>query len=348
MLIFTTATRLSGNTNIIKRMILAGSDGLRFNFSYGKSDEKVKSIKQAMEAANELSAKTKILIDLPNTKTRLGGFPTQKFYVKENQTLHIKTGEYTDDPVSFIPIQQDNIGDIFYPEQTIIIDEGEVAIKVVDIVSKNEIICVALNSGTIYSFKGLNWNKEKYDKPKNRELEKERKISPDTISGLAEINPDYIACPSVNDEDDAKYYKKLTDSINWKRKPSLIFKIETTDGINNLEKIIQYCDIITLERGSLGINSDYEKMGIYQNYIIDFCKKKNKKIFISTQILESTISNFIPQRSEISDLTNMIIKEVDGIILCHETGVNTRPTYPISVAKKIIMEAEKYKKSNKI
>ena len=86
----------------------------------------------------------------------------------------------------------------------------------------------------------------------------------------------------------------------------------------------------------------YYKLGIYQQKVIDMAKKYKKIIIISTQILESTMQNFIPSRAEIIDLTNSLLKGVSGIMLCRETAISNRPAYVVSVAKKIINEVEKY------
>ncbi|EKD42928.1 MAG: hypothetical protein ACD_72C00531G0003 [uncultured bacterium] len=338
MFIVATATRLSSNLNILKRMILAGSDALRFNFSYGTSDEKNEAIKNAQNIISELNAGTKILVDLPSPKIRLGDFPDQNTFVKEGENLILKTGDSSPSLKEFMPIQYPKIGNIFYPEQTIIIDEGEVALKVINILSEDTIECIAMNSGRVYSFKGINFNNQELD-PKNIINSKHLEI----LHSLSKSDIDYISCPLVNNLETAKNYIDIINRIKWEtRKPKIVFKIETLEGVNNIEEIAPLCKMIILERGNLGLNTNFEKIGVIQKKVTKICQKIRKPLIISTQILESTINNFVPQRSEILDLTNITLDGVFGIMLCHETGVSMRPAYSISTAKKIITEAENY------
>ena len=136
----------------------------------------------------------------------------------------------------------------------------------------------------------------------------------------------------------------MIEEIKWRVKtPKIAFKIETEEGLKNIEKIIPYCDVVIFERGTLAINTKFEKLGIYQKIIAKICNKHKKQMVVSTQILESTAENYIPQRGEILDITNMVLDGINGIMLCHETGIGDRPTYSISVAQKIISAVKEYR-----
>ncbi|MBI4427388.1 MAG: hypothetical protein HY569_02825 [Candidatus Magasanikbacteria bacterium] len=338
MFIISTVSRLSSNPAVIKKMLLAGTDILRFNLSYGTLAEKIEAIDTAKTAIQELNAHIKILIDLPNPKIRLGGFSINEVYVRAGQQITLSSGSFSNTPDTNLPVQLDNIGDVFYPEQTIIIDEGEISLKVIDISSRQSAECIFLNSGTIYPYKGLNWKN-----PDNQHIETHiNSIIQNFLPQIIDLEPNYLGCPFVDTPEIAQKYNKAIKNTAWKTKPKIILKIETENAINHLEEIVPFGDLILLERGNLGLEGSYEKLGVYQKTLIKICRTLKKPIIISTQILESTIHNFIPQRSEIVDLTNMVTDRVDGIMLCHETGVSSRPAYPVSVARKIIVEAEKY------
>ncbi|MBI5221855.1 MAG: hypothetical protein HY979_03550 [Candidatus Magasanikbacteria bacterium] len=340
MIIIATASQLANNLSILKKIILSGPDVLRFNFSYGNIDEKIIHIQTAQDIINETGGQTKILADLPSPKIRLGGFPLKEFYVEEGQTLTLKSAPYSDDPKNFIPVQCPEIGNLFCPEQTIIIDEGEISLKVNCIMDKDTIEVLLFNTGYILPYKGLNWTEQIFDH--NEHIEK---IATAILPILTHLNLKYLTCPFVNNADIAKKYREAIAKQTWaNNQPKIVLKLETEEAIKNAEAIIPLGDTILLERGDLGIRSSFEKMGVCQKHIISLCKKMKKPLFISSQILESTIHNFVPQRSEICDLTSMVLDGVKGIVLCHETGINgVRPAYPISVAKKIIEEAKAYK-----
>lgn len=340
MIIIATASQLANNLSILKKIILSGPDVLRFNFSYGNIDEKIAHIQTAQDIINEVGGQTKILADLPSPKIRLGGFPLKELYVEEGQTLTLKSAPYSENPKNFIPVQYPEIGNLFCPEQTVIIDEGEIALKVNCIMDKDTIEVLLFNTGYILPYKGLNWTDQIFDFDAHIE-----KISKNILPILTGLNLKYLTCPFVNNIEIAKKYREAIEKQPWENnKPKIVLKLETEESIKNAEAIISLGDVILFERGDLGIRSPFEKMGVYQKHIISLCKKMNKPLFISSQILESTIHNFVPQRSEICDLTSMVLEGVKGIMLCHETGINgSRPAYPISVAKKIIEEAKAYK-----
>lgn len=340
MIIIATASQLANNLSILKKILLSGPDVLRFNFSYGNINEKIANIQTAQDTINEVGGQTKILADLPSPKIRLGGFPLKELYVEEGQTLILKSASYSDDPKNFLPVQFPEIGNLFYPEQTIVIDEGEISLKVNCILDKDTIQVLLFNTGYILPYKGLNWTEQTFDY--NEHI---NKISTTILPILTHLNLRYLTCPFVNNAAIAKKYRTAIEKQIWSNnRPKIVLKLETEESIQNAESIIPLSDVILFERGDLGIRAPFEKMGVYQKHIIRLCEKMNKPLFISSQILESTIHNFIPQRSEICDLTSMVIDGVKGIILCHETGINTsRPAYPISVAKKIIDEASAYK-----
>lgn len=342
-MIIATASHLSSNLNIIQKMILAGCDVLRFNFSYGTFEFKSQIVNNAKSVIDDLNADTKIFVDLPSPKVRLGNFPQKKIAVKEGDIVTLASAESSEQPEVFLPVQYPEIGNFFYPEQTIIIDEGEISLKVLSILSSDSVQCMVLNTGKILSYKGLNWANQSYDL-----LEHIQKIGDGLLPKMVALEPDYISCPLVNNQQIAEKYTEKFNKINWSKKPKLVFKVETKEAIKNLEQIIPLADVILLERGNLGINAPFERIGIYQQYVTNICKKHKKPIVIATQILESAIYNLIPKRSEISDLTNMVFNNIDGIILSHETGVSMRPAYSISIAKRIITEAENFKRNNKI
>src|SRR3989339_167414 len=123
-----------------------------------------------------------------------------------------------------------------------------------------------------------------------------------------------------------------------------IIKIEKNITAEELNAICQdnFFDMILIDRGEMGVNMPFEKIGLLQKQIMSRAKKFSKPILISTHILASTIHNYIPTRADICDLTNIVLDGAAGIIFGYETGLNKRAAYTIATAKKIINEVEKY------
>lgn len=321
----------------LRKIILAGADAFRFNFSRYSVEENISMVVAAQEIVDELNSSVKIVIDLPTNKIRVGDFDIKSFSVREGEEFIFKSGQYTLDCNEFIPVNINSLGDKVNNHQTISLGDGEISIKVTEIIDQDTMKAVALNNGIIQSLRPFNI-------PHRIKNEDFITTCKQTIELTNFVNAEFIAVSYI----DSQINSIIKEKLNFKRmNKKVIIKIEDQNGIDDIERIMQdpYYDLILLDRGEIGTNIPFQRMGIIQNNIIKIAKKYNRPVLISTQILESTINNYIPSRAEISDLTYLTLSDIKGIVLCKETGINSRPAYTISTAKKIINEAEMYKKS---
>ncbi|MBT4120472.1 MAG: hypothetical protein HOA57_01805 [Candidatus Magasanikbacteria bacterium] len=323
----------------IRKIILAGADVLRYNFSYRSIEANAKHIQVAKEIIDELNTSAKILIDFPIGKVRLGDFDTKILGVREGEDFILRSGNYSPDCTQFIPVQLDKLGEKVRLHQTITIGDGEIAMQVTQIIDHSSIKVKVLNNGAIRFMKSF--NAEQFFTEEEM-LEKYKKI----INKINIIKPHLIAFSFINTETNEEIKKFLAQKIpNSNSGPKKIIKIENREGLSRIKEICQdnFYDMIMIDRGELGVNLPFEDLGIIQKEITRIAKKFKKPIIVSTQILESTINNYTPYRSDIYGLTNMVLDGVDGIMLCQETAVGLRPAYSISVAKKIIEKSKIYK-----
>ena len=334
MLIIASIGMTTAKENDIRKIILAGADIIRHNFSYYSPAKNIEYIKKTQIIIDDLHADTKQLIDFPLIKTRLGDFKNKILPVKEGEKFILKSAKYSDDCREYIPIQIKNIGEKVDKNQIITIGDGEIAIQVTDIIDKQSIKIKILNNGTIKYIKTIN-----IEKPLNKNwvIERYKEI----INLLKDTQYDYIA---------VSYIQKTINNDIKKILPKdkkIIIKIENQNGLNDIEEIINddFYSMVLIDRGELGVNTPYERIGIYQKEITNYAKKNKKPVIISTQILESAIDNYIPGRSDILNLTNMILDGISGIMFGQETVLGLRPSYPIYTAKKIINATLEYKKT---
>lgn len=343
MIIIASAGITTVSEDGVRRIILSGADVLRHNFSYYGIDENLTYIDKIQHIVEELHASTKHLIDLPLNKIRLGDFDLKTHAVKEGEEITLRSASYTPDCREFVPIQLPKLGENVTLNQMITLGDGEVALQITEIINSDIVKARVLNNGVIKFIKTFNINK-RLDADgliKTYEIILEKLQKSQIIS-----HPDFI-CVSYIDEK-VNWKIKQIPQLKFKQHPTkIIVKIENLEGINNLEKICQddFYDIILLDRGELGVNDAFEKVGVYQRMLISLAHKYHKPVIISTQILESVMYNYTPTRSEISDLTNIVLCGARGIMLCNETGAGTRPSYAVKIAKKIIDEVEKYKQT---
>jgi len=320
----------------IRKIILSGADILRYNISYQIVDDKVESLKRAEKIINDLNSSAKILIDFPTNKIRLGDFKDRIFAVREDDVIILKSANYSEDCHQFLPVETKSLGEKVHVNQAIAIGDGEVAVEVIEIINSETIKARVLNNGIIKYTKTLNI---RYSIEDDQFL----KYYEEIFAELSDIKFDILAIPYINPE----VNQQIKEMVAKKTKDvKVMIKIEKIIDQLELKKICQdqYYSMIIIDRGELGVNAPYEKINIYQKEIIRIANEEKKSVLVTSQILESTMNNYIPNKAEISDLTNMVLEGINGIILCHETAIGMRPAYTISVAKKIIHESEKYKK----
>lgn len=335
----------------IRKIILAGADALRYSFSYGPIQDTIDRINSSGKVIDELNSSTKIIVNLPSNQIRLAGPNTQR-KVLENEEIILKSVSQTSPTTqrraesedesetdAFIHVHISELGNQVYINQITTIDHGKIALQITEIINKETIKARVLNEGILQPALSIHI-------AQNTENEAYFNRLSEILAALETISPEYLAIPFISPVVNEKI-KKLSD-FSWQ--PKIICRIETRAAMENLEKICQddFYDLILINRGKLGLEMPFERLGIYQKEAITTIKKYKKQVIIASQILEGSIHNYIPLRSDILDLTNIVLDGADGIMLCNETALSTRPAYTLSVARKIILEAEKYKKNHSL
>jgi len=323
----------------IRKIILAGADALRYSFSYGPIENTIDRIKGGMRVIDELNSSAKIIVNLPSNQVRLAG-PHNPRKVMENEEIILKSALHDqcmiDDNI-YVHIAE--LGNQVYINQITTIDHGKIALQITEIINNETIKVRALNEGILQSTLSIHI-------AQNTESEEYFNKLRDVLARLEEIAPEYIAIPFIG----PAVNEKIKQLSNFSWSPKIICRIESQVAKENLEQICQddFYDMVLLNRGKLGLDMPFERLGIFQKEAIQIIKKYKKSAIISSQILEGTIHNYIPLRSDILDLTNIVLDGADGIMLCNETALGSRPAYTLSVARKIILETEKYKKINNL
>lgn len=326
----------------LNKMILTGADVLRYNFSRRSIDENIEFLKLAQDTIAELNADTKIMVDMPINKIRIGDFNIKVFAVREGEDFICRSASYSNDCNEFIPIHTTKLGEQVRLNQIITIGDGEVALQVIEIIDSETIKIKVFNNGTLHYMRTFN-----IDHRKNCDelIENYKNI----LSRIENIDIDYLAISHLDDESNEKIRKLPYFTFKTIKPPKIIVKIDSSENVRQAEIIMKdsFYNMIMLDRGELGVNLPYEQCGAIQKQITTMSKLYKKPILISSQILESTINNFVPLRSEVLDITNMVLDGIDGMVFCKETGFNTRPAYTLSVAKRIVEAAKKYKNQEK-
>ncbi len=339
MLIIATISKNSYAPAKIEEIIKAGATILRFNCSHGSPAEMEEHIQIAKEVITRLKRPdVKILADLPGAKLRLGRFEPNELLIKSGQEVIFKSAADSAFPQEFIPVNAPNISLLVQENQEISLGEGDPSLLVKKIISPDSFQAISLNDGFIQSMKGFNVGIG---------VDELNHITPDTLAHikiLPHIKPDLIAVSFANSAKHLEEVRALIKtSLNSNQIPPLVAKVETLQGIEKIEEIANSADWLMVARGDLALTAPYELLGIYQKRIISAAKKAGKPVIVATQILESLLDKRRPTRSEILDLTNIILDGADAIMFAKETGLSLTPGFSIKIAQEIIEAVEKNK-----
>lgn len=319
----------SDDFNILKELIQNGLNIARLNFSHGDFNEHGLRIDNIKRIREELNLPIAIMLDTKGPEIRTGKFKNGGVELKEGQTYTITTREIEGDETICSVTYKDLPKDVekgFH----ILIDDGLISMKVVD-VSGEDIKCIVENSGILKDQKGVNVPGAKLNLPALTQKDK------DDIEFGIKKGIDMIAVSFVRKAADVLAIRKLLEK-NDAGHVIIISKIESREGVENIDEIIKVSDGIMVARGDLGVEIPIEDIPIVQKKIIEKCNKAGKAVVTATQMLDSMIRNPRPTRAEVTDVANAILDGTDAIMLSGETA---QGKYPVAALKTMASIAEK-------
>ncbi|MBC2578080.1 pyruvate kinase [Peptostreptococcus russellii] len=316
--------------DILRELALNGLNVCRFNFSHGSHEEHKERMDRTKRIREELNMPIAILLDTKGPEIRTGDFEEaivldegEKFVVTMDDCI----GNRERCTVSYKGMINDvKVGD------TILIDDGLVALKITEI-KGNDIITVVENSGKVSSKKGVNLPGVVINLPA---------ITDKDISDIKfgiEQGIDFIAASFVRKASDVLEIRKILEE-NGADDIQIISKIESHEGVENIDSIIQVSDGIMIARGDMGVEIPSEEVPIVQKMIIRKCNEISKPVITATQMMDSMIRNPRPTRAEVTDVANAIYDGTDAIMLSGETAAGKYPIEAVSTMNRIALRTE--------
>jgi len=314
-----------------KKLISAGMNVARLNFSHGTHDDHRESYKELRAAASELGVPLAIMQDLQGPKIRVGQIPEEGIELVQGKTVVlVPEKEYNSEPGTF-PVDYPYISEEAKPGMQVLLADGLFELQVAEI-KGHRVICTVIEGGVLKSRKGVNFPNLNLRLPSLTE-----KDIRDLAFGL-EQNVDWISLSFVRSADDIRILKNHIEK-SGKVKP-VIAKIEKPQAIDHLEAIVDEVAGIMVARGDLGVEMSPEKVPMLQKRIIELCNRKGKPVITATQMLESMIVDPRPTRAETSDVANAIIDGTDCIMLSGETAMGNFPVKSVEMMVKIALDVE--------
>jgi pyruvate kinase len=326
----------SREPDILRRLIRAGLNVARLNFSHGDHTYHGDTIARIRKASDELGKPVALLADLQGPKLRVGTMNDQGILLHTGEivtlTAHPVMGHRPEEGESkaVIPIQFPDLPKDVKAGEQILLDDGLMELKVLSSTA-TDIRCEVVIGGLLLSNKGLNMPNTRLSIPSITEKDWA------DLNFSLEQEVDWIALSFVREADEVyrlkQHIARTLDHV--KRLPQVISKIEKPEALDCIDQIIEASDGIMVARGDLGIEIPTERVPLVQKRLIHACNAAGKPVITATQMLDSMIRNPRPTRAEASDVANAILDGTDAIMLSGETASGQYPVESVETMVRI-------------
>jgi pyruvate kinase len=322
----------SSTEEVLEKMLLAGMNVARFNFSHGSHESHLKMIETFRAVRDRLGLGAAVLLDTKGPEIRLCEIENGKATLRTGDTFTI-----TSRPVlGNSQIAQVNFPDLMRHDirvgQNIKIDDGNIDLTVTER-NETDLVCRINDGGVISTHKALNVPMLHLDVDFLSENDKS-----DLLFGI-ENKVDYVAASFVRSVDDVRQLREFLRA-NGGAGIKIISKIENMEGVENFDSILAESDGIMVARGDMGVEIDFRLLPGIQKEFIRKCNLAGKPVITATQMLESMGYNYMPTRAEITDVANAVFDGTSAVMLSGETTVGDYPVRVVEVMSDIVIQAE--------
>lgn len=318
----------------LERLIKAGCDVVRVNFSHGDPDTHARRIKMVRAVARELDTDVAVLGDLAGPKIRIDHFKEGSVYLEVGQPFrlmaceHPPAGDEHGVGVSYLGLPKDvRVG------AELMLDDGLIALKVTGIDGQN-IDTVVINGGRLSDRKGLNLRGGGLSIPGLADSDRA------DIERAAEWQVDFLAVSFPRNAEDIEHARALLREAGGEA--AIVAKIERHEAIENLDSVVEACDVVLVARGDLGVEIDEAELPGLQKRIIKTALEHNRAVITATQMMQSMVESPIPTRAEVLDVANAVIDGTDAVMLSAESAVGKHPVKVIEAMSRICQGAERH------
>lgn len=318
----------------ICKMIEAGLDVARINFSHGNEADHRRRAETLRAAAEKCRRDVGLMGDLQGPKIRIKRF--------ENGSVRLDNGAafFLDSAMGLNDGNEDGVGvalDTLHEDVTagdiLLLNDGMITLEV-DRVAGTRIHTTVVNGGILSDHKGINRKGGGLSATALTDIDRAN------IKLAAELGMDFLAVSFVRDGKDVREARKLFRKAGGNG--VIVAKVERTEAVDNIRSIIKEADVVMVARGDLGVEIGYAELTGIQKKLIQMTRSKYKISITATQMMESMIQNPIPTRAEVSDVANAVIDGTDAVMLSGETAVGAYPVDAIRAMSSVCVGAEKF------
>ena len=318
----------------LRKMINAGLDVARINFSHGEAAEHRRRAKELREAAGEGQRDVGLLGDLQGPKIRVQRFKERAVELQDGASFFLDSSfGFEDGTEEGVGVALNTLHEDVEPGDILLLNDGMISLQV-DGIEGTRVHTTVINGGILSNHKGINKKGGGLSAPALTEIDREN------IKLAAELGMDFLAVSFVRDGEDVHEARRLFEQAGGKG--LIVAKIERVEAIDAIDSIIEAADIIMVARGDLGVEMGYAELTGIQKKLIRKTRKASKIVITATQMMESMIQNPIPTRAEVSDVSNAVMDGTDAVMLSGETAVGRYPVKAIRAMAEVCKGAEKF------
>ena len=321
----------SENEEMLRKLIEAGMNVARFNFSHGTHEEHEKKFRRVVRMRREMGLPVATLLDTKGPEIRLRDFEGGKVVLEKGQTFTLTTEEVMGDETKASVTYKDLPMDVSVGG-SVLIDDGLIGLRV-DSKTETEVVCTVINGGPVSNHKGVNLPGADLSMPFISKQDRS------DIEFGCRLGYDFIAASFTRTAKDVKEIREILNAHNSRMK--IIAKIESVQGVNNIEEILEAADGVMVARGDLGVEVPLEEVPVIQKHIIKRANQLGKIVVTATQMLDSMMKNPRPTRAEATDVANAIYDGTTAIMLSGETAAGSYPEEAVKTMSIIAERAEK-------
>jgi pyruvate kinase len=316
---------------VLDKMMEAGLDVVRLNFSHGTAEEHIERAELVRQLARARGRAIGVLVDLQGPKIRIGKFKGKKITLAKGDKfiLDANCKEGTQERVG---LDYKDLPRDVARGATLLLDDGRIELWV-EKVEGAEIHCKVVQGGIVSDNKGINRKGGGLSAAALTEKDIE------DIKTAAALKADYVAISFPKTAADIRQARDLLKAAGGRS--MIVAKIERAEAIDNLDEILDEADAIMVARGDLGVEVGDAAVPALQKRMIRMARDKNKLAITATQMMESMITNPIPTRAEVSDVANAVLDGTDAVMLSAETAAGQYPVEAVAAMHRVCLEAEK-------
>lgn len=315
---------------ILRRMMEAGMNVARFNFSHGTHEEQQERFDRFDALRRELSLPVAALLDTKGPEIRLKTFANKKVQLEKGQLFTLRRtdepGDETGCGISYERLYED-----VQPGCTILLDDGLIGLTV-EKVENTDIVCRVLNGGTVSDRKGVNLPGVRFSMPYLSKKDEE------DLLFAVKNDYDYIAASFVRRADDVMQVRRILRQAG--SDIQIISKIENAEGLENIDEILAVSDGVMVARGDMGVEIPFDKLPPIQKMMIKKANSQGKIVITATQMLDSMMKNPRPTRAEVSDVANAVYDGTGAVMLSGETAAGLYPVEAVEAMAAIVLSTE--------